>query len=152
MPYSMKIQPIDFNDPLEPLPKCEATVRPILKSRFKRLFEKPFSSVLRTSAVDKIAAAATEPLQNCSKDGTEEFEPSSVCLAKMVQNFMEESNEKQQQRCGMKRCNCFNGNCTDSSDEEPDSYNSSFTDACDVLKVILFFLFLLFNLVVHDLI
>ncbi|KAL7112962.1 hypothetical protein ACP275_04G034100 [Erythranthe tilingii] len=125
MPYSMKIQPIDFNDPQERLPKFDAAAKPILKSRFKRLFEKPFSSVLKASAAgDKI----TEPPHNCNKDGSEAFDPSSVCLAKMVQNFMEETNEKP------KRCNCFNGNCTDSSDEEPDSYSSSFTHACDVLK------------------
>ncbi|KAI3449702.1 hypothetical protein Pfo_006367 [Paulownia fortunei] len=133
MPYPMKIQPIDFNAPQGLQPKSEVAVKPVLKSRFKRLFERPFSSVLKTSVPDK-APGVTEPLHNCNKDGLEEFEPSSVCLAKMVQNFIEESNEKQQQKCGRKKCNCFNGNCTESSDEEPDSYNSSFTHACDVLK------------------
>ncbi|KAL8530430.1 hypothetical protein ACS0TY_007460 [Phlomoides rotata] len=125
MPYTMKIQPVDFNSAEEPQqPKCEAVVKPIFKSRFKRLLEKPFSSVLKISAPDKPTGADKE-----------EFEPSSVCLAKMVQNFMEEGGEKQQQqRCGRNRCNCFNRNCTESSDEEPDSYNSSLTHACDILK------------------
>lgn len=129
MPYTMKIQPVDFNSP-----ECEAVVKPIFKSRFKRLLEKPFSTVLKISAPDKPAGAAAEPPSNCNKGGLEEFEPSSVCLAKMVQNFMEEGGEKQQGRCGRNRCNCFNRNCAESSDEEPDSYNSSLTNACDILK------------------
>ncbi|KAL6500539.1 hypothetical protein OROHE_025905 [Orobanche hederae] len=133
MPYPMKIQPIDFNAPLELHPKPEAAVKPVLKLRFKRLFERPFSSVLKASASEKPSGAAELP-QNWNKDGVEEFEPSSVCLAKMVQNFIEENNEKPQQRCGGKKCNCFNGNCTDSSDEDRDSYCSSFGNACDVLK------------------
>ncbi|KAL2236463.1 uncharacterized protein LOC105165319 [Sesamum indicum] len=129
----MKIQPIDFNPPGEPQPKFEPVAKPIFRTRFKRLFERQLSSVLRIPGSDK-PAGATEPLYNCSKDGLEGLEPSTVCLAKMVQNFIEGSNEKPQQRCERKRCNCFNGNCTDSSDEEPDSYNFSSVDACDVLK------------------
>ncbi|KAG6400846.1 hypothetical protein SASPL_137690 [Salvia splendens] len=117
----MKIQPIDFNEAEEPTAKYEAGAKPIFRSRFKWLFERPFSSGSRAPAGEKPAGAA-ETLTN--KDGLEEFEPSSVCLAKMVQNFMEENNEKQQQKCGRKRCICLNGNCTDSSDDEPDSFNS----------------------------
>ncbi|KAL0390962.1 UNVERIFIED_CONTAM: hypothetical protein Scaly_0453300, partial [Sesamum calycinum] len=128
----MKIQPIDFNSPREPQPKFEVA-KPIFRSRFKRLFERQFSSVLRIPGSDK-PAGAIDPLYNCSKDGLEGLEPSTLCLAKMVQNFIEGSNEKPQQRCERKRCNCFNGNCTDSSDEEPDSYKFSSVDACDVLK------------------
>ncbi|PIN12843.1 hypothetical protein CDL12_14543 [Handroanthus impetiginosus] len=131
--HPMKIQPVNFNEPQEPQPKCESPAKPVLKSRFKRLFERPFSSVLKISAPDKLAGT-TEPPNNGNKDGLEEFEPSSVCLAKMVQNFIEDSNEKQQQRCGRNRCNCFNGNSTDTSDDEPESYKSSFTHACDALK------------------
>ncbi|XP_047982272.1 uncharacterized protein LOC125223253 isoform X2 [Salvia hispanica] len=127
----MKIQPIDFNEAEEPTAKCEAGAKPIFRSRFKRLFERPFSSGARAPAGEKPAGAA-ESLAN--KDGLEEFEPSSVCLAKMVQNFMEENNEKQQQRCGRKRCICLNGNCTDSSDDEQDSFSSSSSHACDTLK------------------
>lgn len=127
--YPMKIQPIDFNfiDP-SPESKSDAT-KPVSKSRFKRLFERPFSNVLKTSAPEK-----SEIFHGI---GNDEFEPSSMCLAKMVQNFMEGSNEKhqqQQQRCSRNRCNCFNGTCTESSDDEPDSFNSGHSHTYDVLK------------------
>ncbi|PIN15899.1 hypothetical protein CDL12_11459 [Handroanthus impetiginosus] len=132
----MKIQPIDFNPPHEwPSSKIEPVVKPAIKSRFKRLFERQFSSALRIPAPDKPAGYTEHPC-NCSKDGLEEFEPSSVCLAKMVRNFIEENNEKPQQRCERKRCNCFNGNSTDSSDEESDSYNLSSIDACDLKDLV----------------
>nr|DAD23490.1 TPA_asm: hypothetical protein HUJ06_024953 [Nelumbo nucifera] len=41
-----------------------------------------------------------------------------MCLAKMVQNFIEENNEKHSStaKCGRNRCNCHNGNCKDSSE------------------------------------
>ena len=59
-----------------------------------------------------------------------EFEPSSVCLAKMVQNFIEESNKKQPPpKCGRNRCNCFHGNSNDSSDEELDIFGGGFGDS-----------------------
>ncbi|GFP97995.1 hypothetical protein PHJA_001943600 [Phtheirospermum japonicum] len=129
MPYPMKIQPIDFNTFPEPQPKSESTAaRPVLKSRFKRLFERPFYR----SPEKQTAAAVDPPPQNCYKDGVEEFEPSSVCLAKMVQNFIEETNERQ--RCGRKKCNCFNGNCTETSDDEHDSHNLFSGHSIDVLK------------------
>jgi hypothetical protein len=78
------------------------------------------------------------------KDGSNEFEPSSVCLAKMVQNFLEENNDKQTSvRCSRNRCNCFNRNCNDSSEDEFDSFGgfgdsnlSSSAEACEILKVI----------------
>ncbi|KAM1019452.1 hypothetical protein ACFX2I_040827 [Malus domestica] len=72
---------------------------------------------------------------NTSKDGATvaavaEFEPSSVCLAKMVQNFIEESNEKQPPpKCGRNRCNCFHGNSNDSSDDELDIFGGGFGDS-----------------------
>ncbi|KAM7483510.1 hypothetical protein LguiB_008093 [Lonicera macranthoides] len=48
------------------------------------------------------------------KDVTTEFEPSSVCLAKMVQNFIEETNKKQSTaKCGRNHYNYFNGNNND---------------------------------------
>ncbi|CAA0832148.1 Protein of unknown function (DUF506 [Striga hermonthica] len=125
MPYPMKIQPIDFNPVVEPQAK------PMLKLKFRRLFERPFSGVLRASAQDKPPAP-----HKWSKDCSEELEPSSVRLARMVQNFIEETNDKQ--RCGRKKCNCFNGSCTDSSDEDP--HNCSEPCSCssghafDVLK------------------
>ncbi|KAL3828001.1 hypothetical protein ACJIZ3_016803 [Penstemon smallii] len=128
MPNPVKIQPIDFNALPEGLHKFEPVAKPVLlKSRFKRLFERQFSNVLKSSVPEKLTGVT-------DKDGSEEFEPSSICLGRMVQNFIEESSDKPQQRCGRNRCNCFNGNCTDSSDEELDSFNFSSTDACDVLK------------------
>lgn len=131
----MRIQPINSiqNDVVKP---------PVLKSRLKRLFDRPFNGVLRISSSEKPAAGG-------EKDGggaaaVTEFEPSSVCLDKMVQNFMEENNEKQSSaaaaKYGRNRCNCFNGNSNDSSDDELDffsdsiSANSSFNDPSDTLK------------------
>ncbi|KAI3469651.1 hypothetical protein Pfo_026314 [Paulownia fortunei] len=135
MPFPMRIQPIDSirSDVVKP---------PVLKSRLKRLFDRPFNGVLRISSAEKPAAGG-------EKDGgtaaaVAEFEPSSVCLDKMVQNFIEDNNEKQSAavaaKCARNRCNCFNGNSNDSSDDELDffsdsvSANSSFSDPSDILK------------------
>lgn len=133
----MKVQPIDFNVRLELPPplattKYDATAKPISKSRFKRLFERPFSNVLKTSATEKpVGSTEPQPSHDCNKDAVvEEFEPSSMCLAKMVQNFMEGCNEKQQ-KCGRNRCNCFNG---EGSDDEPDLHTTSLSHASDALK------------------
>lgn len=137
MPFPMKIQPIDI-DSLTPRETIRAdSGKLVLKSRLKRLFDRPFHGVLRISSAEK-------PESQYSKDGGVEFEPSSVCLAKMVQNFIEESNEKQSTvKCGRNRCNCFNGNGNDSSDDELDGYSgfgepiitASSGDASDILKV-----------------
>lgn len=127
----MRIQPIDAirHDVVKP---------PVSKSRLKRLFDRPFNSVMRISSAEK-------QITGGEKDGcaVPEFEPSSVCLDKMVQNFIEDNNEKQSSgsavKCG-RRCNCFNGKSNDSSDDEfgffSDSLaaNSSFNDPCDSLK------------------
>ncbi|KAH1106143.1 hypothetical protein J1N35_009911 [Gossypium stocksii] len=132
MPFPMKIQPIDFNAEEVAPPRLE-TVKPVMKSRFKRLFERQFPSVLRNSAADKVAAPAAVAAAHelpFNKECTGEFEPSSVCLAKMVQNFIEENNEKQQSgavRCSRNRCNCFNRNCNEGSEDEMDGY--SFSDS-----------------------
>ncbi|KAF5205110.1 putative DNA-directed RNA polymerase subunit beta-beta protein [Thalictrum thalictroides] len=138
MPFLMKIQPIDCNTPIF----RNDQVKPVVKSRFKRLFEWQFSSVSKNLNVDKPCGSGTELL--CYKDVNNELEPSSVCLAKMVQNFIEENNEKQliPVKCNRNRCNCFNGNCSDSSDDEfyfgyrsGDSiHGTSSTVACEVLK------------------
>lgn len=110
----LKIQPIDSEE--SPI-RNEAATKPVMKSRFKRLFDLQFPNVLRISTTEKPITGA----EVCGKDG-EIFEPSSFCLAKMVQNFIEDSNEKQlAQKCGRNRCNCFNGNSNDSSDEEFDT-------------------------------
>lgn len=144
MPFPMKIQPIDSHTPRETIRTDSG--KPVLKSRLKRLFDKQFPGVLKISSTEK-------PESQYSKDGGVEFEPSSVCLAKMVQNFIEESNEKPAAvKCGRNRCNCFNGNGNDSSDDEFDGYGGfgetivtpSSGDASDILKVadasILFFI------------
>lgn len=75
-----------------------------------------------------------------------EFEPSSVLLDKMVQSFIEDTQEKQSAaaaasaKYGRNRCNCFNANGNNSSDDEFDSFfdstpNSSFNDPSETLKV-----------------
>ncbi|CAK9323497.1 unnamed protein product [Citrullus colocynthis] len=127
MPFQMKIQPIDF-DTDEEAARFEL-VKPVVKSKLKRLFERQFPNVLRNSA----EKANLEEL-NANKDSSDgvssELEPSSICLANMVQNFIEDNNEKQfsASRCGRSRCNCFNGNYTDSSEEDLDPH-SGFGDS-----------------------
>lgn len=129
--FSMRIQPIDFTSPKEP--SGYEPIKPVAKSRFKRLFERQFPGLLRTLSSEK-PAGSEEP--SCNKDVSDEFEPSSVCLAKMVQNFIEESEEKH-------RCYCLNKSCTESEEDGADSCNcfgepsnNSSADACEILKVI----------------
>ncbi|GAB4830454.1 hypothetical protein Ancab_020167 [Ancistrocladus abbreviatus] len=126
----MKIQPIDASILRDAVggTRSEVTVKPVMKSRLKRLF--------RISAADKSLTAFAEeppplPTPHLSKAGSVEFEPSSVCLSKMVRNFIEDNNEKQ--AGGRNRCNCFNGNGIDSS-SDGESENVSSTEACDFLK------------------
>lgn len=144
-----KIQPIDIDYGVhlgrEPVARADAG-KPVLKSRLRRLFDRQFPGVLRISSSEKVTGGEAPP--QCGKDGgggggAVEFEPSSVCLAKMVQNFIEESNEKQPvAKCGRNRCNCFNGNNNDSSDDELDMFdgfaesvtNGSSGDSSDALK------------------
>ncbi|KAL8486490.1 hypothetical protein ACS0TY_023246 [Phlomoides rotata] len=136
MPFPMRIQPIDVirHDVAKP--------PPVFKSRLKRLFDRPLNSVLRNSSAEKQATGGEK--DDVTAPAATEFEPSSVCLDKMVQNFMEDNNEKQSStaavKCGRNRCNCFNGNINDSSDDEFDFFsdslaaNSSFNDPSDSLK------------------
>ncbi|KAL3531287.1 hypothetical protein ACH5RR_010609 [Cinchona calisaya] len=141
MHFPMKIQPIDFTSPEESSTPRYEPVKPVIKSRFKRLIERQFSSVLKISAPEKPTdTGAGGGEWHLGKEISDDFEPSSVCLNKMVENFIYENNDKQQ-RCGRNRCNCLRGNCTDSSDDEADSFNcfgeSTHTispDACDSLK------------------
>ncbi|KAK6265733.1 hypothetical protein QUC31_016570 [Theobroma cacao] len=143
----MKVQPIDIDSQAqnETVPVRVEPVKPVLKSRLKRLFDRQFPSVLRISTAEKPSIGETQ--FNTSKDGGIEFEPSTVCLAKLVQNFIEDShNDKQPPpqpppaKCGRNRCNCFNGNSNDSSDDEVDVFGESINggsllaDACDTLK------------------
>ncbi|GJZ07667.1 hypothetical protein Tco_0541460 [Tanacetum coccineum] len=99
---TMKIQPIDSTSP----EKSFESVKTVPKSRFKRFFD--ISSFLRGS--DK---SISEPL---------EFgEPNSVCLDKMVINFIEDSN---------------NNNENDVvSDDDVNCFGNSVNDSfCDPLK------------------
>ncbi|RDY11006.1 hypothetical protein CR513_04388 [Mucuna pruriens] len=117
----MKVQPIAIDiDSVK-----EAVVvrnESVLKSRLRRLFV--FERQLpRNNNKDAPAPA--------------EFEPSSVCLAKMVQNFMEEQ-PPVAPKCGRNRCNCFNANSSDEDDFDlfgaPPAPESSTADATESLK------------------
>ncbi|CAA7052080.1 unnamed protein product [Microthlaspi erraticum] len=131
MPFHVKIQPIDSGVPENHLPFPE-TMKQMPKSRLKRLFERQFS-IKNTS--EKFTAGEFEaPL---SRGNSGDFEPSSVCLAKMVQNFIEDNNNGEKQRCGRRRCNCFTGSGTESSDDESewsDGLKCYSGEACEILK------------------
>lgn len=159
----MKIQPLDTDSEAAGEQTVRAdSAKPVLKSRFRRLFDRQFPSVLRISSAEKPEPPqySATAVANNFKDGgggggggAAEFEPSSVCLAKMVQNFMEESNNERQAapapaaaKCGRNRCNCFNANSNDSSDDEFDvfggfgdslSSGSYGGDASDLLKTLI---------------
>ncbi|KAI4373922.1 hypothetical protein MLD38_011980 [Melastoma candidum] len=141
-----KIQPVDFDarllcSPIQTVRTDSAKL--VLKSRLKRLFDRQFPGVLRNNSapLEKTGAGDAQ----FGKDGVTagELEPSSLCLDKMVQNFIEESNERQPSaKYGRNSCNCFNGN-NDSSDDELDAFDGfesefpnggSFCDPSDVLK------------------
>ncbi|MED6182084.1 hypothetical protein PIB30_025320 [Stylosanthes scabra] len=121
MPFTMKIQPIDSD-------VCEETrlelVKPVAKWRLKRLFERQFPGVLRSSAAVPVEKTAGDESHFGKDVAGAELEPSSVCLARMVQNFMEDSHDIKQSvsvKCSRNRCNCFNGNCDENSDGELES-------------------------------
>lgn len=119
MHFQMKIQPIDnqsYGESVNLEAPATVTTKPVLKSRLKRLFDRQFPSVLKNNSEKTNGAGEV-------KDG--EFEPSSVCLAKMVQNFIEDA-APEKPKCGRNRCNCFNGNINDSSDDEFDLSSASF--------------------------
>lgn len=139
MPFPMKIQPIDAAEGN----RLELVIKPVVKSRLKRLLERPFSGVLRNSAAEK-TGGGQEPLQIQCKEGingSTDFEPSSACLAKMVQSYIEENHEKSSApvRCGGR--NCFNRIYDDSSDDESvlnggsGEWNYPSGDASEILKV-----------------
>ncbi|CAH2058784.1 unnamed protein product [Thlaspi arvense] len=130
MPFHVKIQPID-SDVSEDLPFPE-NMKQMPKSRLKRLFERQFT-IKNTS--EKFAGGELEaPL---SRGNSGDFEPSSVCLAKMVLNFIEDNNNGEKQRCGRRRCSCFTGSGTESSDDESEWYDGPKCysgEACETLK------------------
>lgn len=145
MPFPMKVQPIDSYALPDHEPTQFEPVKPMVKSRLKRLFERQFTNVLRISVTEKAAAGVDELHSN--KEGLNssgEFEPSSLCLSTMVRSFMEDTNEKQLSsvKYGKIRCNCFNGNSNDTFEDELDLFggygDSNFGtsgDACEILKV-----------------
>ncbi|KAF6173406.1 hypothetical protein GIB67_027101 [Kingdonia uniflora] len=117
---AMKIQPIsDFDSQREP----SDHVKPVVKSRFKRLFERPF----KTSSSEKNVIIGD---QQCGKDNNAEFEPSSVILAKLVENFIEQGNDYKQNVVEassddeFESCGCFGDS------------NSSSADASEILKTL----------------
>lgn len=114
----LKIQPIDIDSE-----KVKEVLRnePVSKWRLRRFFafEKQF------------------PKNN--KDGggggggIAELEPSSVCLAKMVESFMEEQPQPQPPP-SRNRCNCFNVNSSDEDDFDFFGTTESVIDSTDSLK------------------
>ncbi|CAN8287240.1 unnamed protein product [Cochlearia groenlandica] len=138
MPFHMRIQPIDSD--LKEEVTFPETMKQMPKSRLKRLFERQFTI---KNASEKFAFGDSDapPL---SRGNSGDFEPSSVCLGKMVQNFIEDNNNnnnnnngEKQQRCGRNRCSCFSGSGTESSDDESeytDGRKRSSSETCDILK------------------
>lgn len=126
MPFTMKIQPIDSQVPAE-------RIKPVVKSRLKRLFERQFSGVLKNPPVEKISGDELHARKDGNGNGIVDFEPSSVCLAKMVQSFIEENQEKHSVSCAR---NCFNGNLDDCSDSDLHALGGSSTgEVYETLKV-----------------
>ncbi|KAK8963797.1 hypothetical protein KSP40_PGU014210 [Platanthera guangdongensis] len=127
MPFPTKVQPADWKAVSVRNDQVKAAGGGG-KSRLKRLFERQFQSVLRISSSEKIAQTGDE------SGGGGDQDQNSVCL---VFSFMEENNEKSA-RCGRRRCNCFNGNCDDSSDDEFDGDAPPITtgsgDSIEILK------------------
>ncbi|KAK7277595.1 hypothetical protein RJT34_22610 [Clitoria ternatea] len=123
MPFPMKSQPIDSQVIPSEGTRFELQVKPVVKSRLKRLLGRQFSGVLRNSRVEKTSTGDGSCKDSVNHD-CGDFEPSSACLAKMVQNFIEENPEKHSSsvKCGRNRCYCFNRNCDDSSDDESEAF------------------------------
>lgn len=113
----LKIQPIDIDSE----GVKEIRNEPVSKWRLRRLF------------------AFERQIPKNNKDvaggGGGELEPSSVCLAKMVQNFIEEQPPPPPpQRCGRNRC-CFNVNSSDEDDFDfAGGLAESVTDSTESLK------------------
>jgi hypothetical protein len=125
MPFPMKVQPIDPNFTINKVTD-HVQIKPAPKSRLKRLFERQFPGVLRSNSSEKLVGAG-------------EAEVGTICLDKMVINFIEENGDGKG-KCGKSRCNCFNGNCDDTSDDEDfivsgDPLAISSSDATDLIKV-----------------
>ncbi|THU46898.1 hypothetical protein C4D60_Mb09t09770 [Musa balbisiana] len=116
MLFQMKIQPVDASGSVAFAPRSDPG-KPAAKSRLKRLFERQFPSVLRNPAAEKVAGAG-DGKEKERDDGGGDVEPSSVCLDTMVFSFTEEGHHDKPPRG---RCNCFNANFDDSSDDDFDA-------------------------------
>lgn len=110
-----RIQPIDIV--CKNGSTCYDFPKPGAKTRLRRLFGQ-FPNLSRTPSIEKTAL-----------NGPAELEPNSVCLAKMVRNFVEENDKPSP---GKNRCNCFNGSFSDSSDDELSIGGGD--DGCEILK------------------
>lgn len=134
MPFPTKVQPADWKA-VESARNDQGKTVGGGKSRLKRLFERQFQSVLRISSSEKIAQTGDGRGSDRDDSGGGDQDQNSVCL---VFSFMEENNDKSSARCGRRRCNCFNGNCDDSSDDEFDGDAPSITsgsgDSIEILK------------------
>ena len=105
--------------------------------------ERQFPSVLRISSAEKVSVAGVGDGKDRERDDGDMVDPSSLCLDRMVLSFIEEGNEKPPRS----RCNCFNGNCDDSSDDESDiragDAPAASGDAVEILKVAIILSYLL---------
>ncbi|KAK1296779.1 hypothetical protein QJS10_CPB15g01902 [Acorus calamus] len=106
------------------------------KSRLKRLLERQFPGVLKSSASSEKLSVDPTAGGGGGAAVFPDVEPSSVCLAKMVQSFIEETNnnESKASKCG--RCNCFNGHDSSDDDSSGETPPTAPVDACDLLKVL----------------
>ncbi|PKA64950.1 hypothetical protein AXF42_Ash011552 [Apostasia shenzhenica] len=124
MPFQTKVQPAESKGSSARNDPAKSTTSGGSKSRLKRLFERQFPSVLRIASSEKLAVTGEGRVGDRDDGGGGDQEPTSVCLDRMVLSFMEDSNDKSSAaaaaRCSRNRCNCFNGNCDDSSDDEID--------------------------------
>lgn len=139
MPFQMKVQPIDAKSSSSAIVKNDPVKIPA-KSRLKRLFERQFPKLTGTGD-------GKEREKDDASIVGGDLESSSVCLDKLVVSFMEDSSEKPAAaavKCSRTRCNCFNGNCDDSSDNDfaddlPQIAAAGSGDALEVLKVVAIF-------------
>lgn len=115
MPFRTKIQPI-YGDGVSEEPAFPPAMRQAPISRLKRLLERQFS-LKNFSGVD----------HSLSSGSLGELEPSSVCLRKMVQDYMEDPDSGKQTSCGGRNlCNCFSGSGTDNPDDEEEESSRGF--------------------------
>lgn len=118
MPFGSKIQPIVGDGAAK-----EPSVRQIPKSRLRQLFERQFS--LKSLSIGE---------QSLSKGDLEEFDPSSVCLRKMVRDYLEDPDSGEKHCRGRNGCNnCFSGSGSDSSEEDEESSFSGFLRSVKVI-------------------